>query len=296
MKKHRRKIRPRCWLLISVLVVCLVGGFLFWYKPTEPGVYAMAEAGTFTDTMDICGLFLYEETVVTAMEAGTFYPDLNSGEAVAAGEICGTFHRLNDLFAEPTVELTSPRSGIYSELIDGWEHVFSPDSSVPLDLPLLFDSYEPKPMPLSSLLRKGDACFKIIDNKKNVVFLADLGKTVLPENTVTLYFKGQAVSGHVQKQKYFGERCFAWISMVPLEGCYDSRFAEMELVLSKKEGILVENTVLTSRFGTVGVYRTKGGKLEFCPVSVLGKDEKKSLVSGISDGDMLLKGKSNCVF
>ena len=36
---------------------------------------------------------------LTANEAGTFYPDVKNGEAVAAGECCGTFHRLNDLFA-----------------------------------------------------------------------------------------------------------------------------------------------------------------------------------------------------
>lgn len=269
----------------------MVGACLFWFKPTERGVYALAQTGTFTDTMEICGLFLYEETVVTAEEAGTFYPDLSSGEAVAAGEVCGKFHRLNDLFAEPIVVLTSPRSGIYSEEIDGWEHVFTPASLAHLDLPLLFDSYEEVPMPLASLLRKGDACFKVIDNKKNVVFLADLGTMKLAEEKVSLYFEGQALAGKVLEQKYFGERCFAWISMAPFEGCYDSRFAEMELILGKKEGILVDTAALTSRFGTVGVYRAEDGELEFCPVSILGQKEEKTLVSGISDGDMLLNGK-----
>jgi len=291
LNKPCRKIRPRCWLLLSFLVVSAVVGLLLWYNPAEGDVYALAEEGTFTETMNICGFFLYEETVVTAKEAGTFYPDVKNGEAVAAGERCGTFHRLNDLFAEPVVELTSPCSGIYSEDIDGWEHIFSSDSLAYLDLPQLFESYEKVPMPLASLTRKGDACFKVIDNKKNVVFLADLGTSALTEETVTLLFNGQAVSGTVQAKKYFGEHCFAWISMAPFEECYRSRFTKMELILGKREGILVDNAFLTSRFGTVGIYRAANGNLEFCPVSVLCQNEENALVSGISEGDMLLKGK-----
>lgn len=267
--------------------MCLIG-YVILDAPSETGVYAVAEEGLFVDKAEICGLFLYEERVVTAEEAGHFYPGFSNGSAVAAGEVCGEFHRLNDLFKDPVVMVRSPISGIWCDAIDGWENTLTADRLSSLDLPMVMDHYSGCAVRSGSFLRRGDACFKVIDNKKDVLFLADLGSQSTVEDVLTFDFRGQKITGKLLEKKYFGDRLFALVSFAPFDDCYNSRFAEMEWIREKKNGIVVSAAAVTTRLGQEGVYRSDQGELIFCPVSVLDRNEEECLVSGIEAGDRIL--------
>lgn len=296
IEKCRKRILHRSLLFLILLGIgCIVIG-LNLYRSTEKDVYVVARSGTLTDRITVKGLFLYEETVITAEEAGTFYSDLRDGDGVAVGDVCGKFHRLNDIFDVPVITVSSPISGIYSERIDGWEAILVPERLTSLDLPMVMECYEKSESKVSSFVRKGALCFKVIDNKKNILFLADLGTVTLSEEYVSLLFNEELREGVVLKLWHFADRTFALISMAPLEQCYTSRSAEMELILGKKDGILVDAAAVTTCLGEIGVYRMKDGDLRFCPVTVLCKDENQCLVSGISSGDRLLCVKTDCVF
>lgn len=296
MKKRRRRISFRFPLFFGLLGVgCLLLG-LSLYSSTENDVYFVAREGALNDSIRVKGLFLYEERVIAAEEAGTFYPGLRNGDGVAAGEICGEFHRLNDIFHTPVITVSSPISGIYSDRIDGWEHILVSDRLTDLDFPAVLECYEASETKTYSFLRKGDPCFKVIDNKKDILFLADLGTVTLSGKSVSLLFEGERHKGQVLRLRHFAEHTFALISMAPFEGCYDSRSVEMELILDRKDGILVDATAVTTRFGEIGVYRMENGDLRFCPVTVLCKNENQCIVSGISLGDRLLCVKTDCVF
>lgn len=283
-------------LLLSLFVGCglLIGLCLF--PEGESAAYVVAQQGALNDSIDVTGLFLYEEVVVSAEEAGTFYPALCSGDGVAADDICGEFHRLNDLFAAPVVTVASPVSGIYSEAIDGWEGILVPERLGDLELPAVLEGYEPPEADGKSFFRRGEPCFKVIDNKKDIVFLAELGTVTLTEERVSLAFGEEACFGTVLEQKHFARGNFALISMAPFDGCYGARRAEATLILGRKEGILVSEAALTTRFGEIGVYRVDDGGTAFCPVTVVCRADGQCLVSGISSGDRLLCGKSDCVF
>ena len=262
---------------------------------TERGtkaVYTVAEEGRLYEKITVRGLFLYDETVVTAPAAGTFYGGFAEGDGVAVHEVCGELHRLNDLFSEPVEVITSPVSGILSYNLDGWENILTPASVGQLDLPSLFDGYETGESSATSFVYAGDACFKVMDNKKDLYLLVDLG-TMMPENKkIRLSFGKEEITGEVVSLRRYGEGCFALVQMAPMEEAYRSRYVEMEWILAEREGVLVDSSALTERFGETGVYRSEKGKLSFSPVTVVCSDGVTSLVEGISAGDCVLCGKS----
>lgn len=265
---------------------------MFSSEKETGNVYAVAEVGSLNEKVQVKGLFIYDETVVTAPAAGTFYGGFADGDGVAVGEVCGELHRLNDLFSEPVQMMTSPVSGILSYAVDGWENILSPSSLGQLDLPALFDGYEMPESDPSSFVYSGDACFKVMDNKKDLHLLLDLGMMTPEKETMHLNFGEEELTGKVVSLRRYGQRCFALVQVAPIEEVYRSRYAEFEWILAEREGVVVNSSALTKRFGEVGVYCSKKGKLSFSPVTVICSDDGFSLVEGISVGDCVLCGKS----
>lgn len=282
------------WLLI-VVVFCGIGLLVSPGRKDE-GVYALAEEGRLYEKVTVSGLFLYDETVVTAPAAGTFYGGFTEGDSVAVGEVCGELHRLNDLFAEPVEIMTSPISGILSYAIDGWEGILTPSALGQLDLPSLFDSYEPPESAAPSFVCSGDACFKVLDSKKDLHLLLDLGTRSVDSGTLRLRFDEEDITAKVISLRRYGSRCFALVEVAPLEKAYHCRYGEFEWILSERQGVVVDSAAVTTRFGEVGVYCSKKGKVSFSPINVVCSDGGFSLVEGVSAGDCLLCEKSGLPF
>lgn len=238
------------------------------------------------------GLFLYDETVVTAPVAGTFYGGFSSGDGVSAEEVCGELRCLNDLFSEPVMMISSPVSGIISYSPDGWENILTAERLGQLDLPALFEEYEPSAAAVSAFLYEGDPCFKVMENKKDLSVLLDLGTIAPDSESLCLRFEGRDVTAKVKSLRRYGDRCFALVQMAPTADCYRSRCANFEWVLERREGVVVDSAAITRRFGEVGVYCSVKGKLDFRPVTVVCSDGSRSLVQGISVGDCILSGKT----
>lgn len=276
-------------LLLGVLFV--FGTCLFFSRYAPEDAYTTAKTGIYTETAAVTGLFLYEETVVSAAESGTFYPGLFTGDAVSAGEVCGELHRLNDLFTDPVMVMTSPCSGIYSEVTDGWEDILTAEALSSLDLPAVFRNYEVTER-ISAFRRGGDACFKVMDNKKDLCLLLSLGE-LRPEGERTeLLLGGERFFCEILSRRYFGNDLYALVKVAPRDICYASREVEVDVVLRESEGLLVDTAALFHRFGEVGVYRADGDSLAFCPVEVLCGDDAVSLITGVDEGIPLLLGKS----
>ena len=254
--------------------------------------FVPAEEGRLYEKVEVNALFLYEETVVTASSAGTFYGGFADGDGVAVGEVCGELRRLNDLFDDPAEMLTSPVSGIFSSAVDGWENILTPSSLAQLDLPSLFESYEAPVSAASSFVRPGDACFKVMDNKKDLNLLVDLGKTEPDGETLRLNLGGEIRTAEVESLRRCGRRCFALVRLAPFEEAYRCRSVKAEWIRAEHEGVVVDSSALTKRFGKVGVYCAEKGKVSFSPVTVICSENGSSLVEGISAGDCVLCGKS----
>ena len=254
--------------------------------------FVLAEEGCISEKAEVNALFLYEETVVTASSAGTFYGGFADGDGVAVGEVCGELRRLNDLFGEPAEMLTSPVSGIFSTAVDGWENILTPSSLGQLDLPSLFDGYEAPSGAASSFVRPGDACFKVMDNKKDLHLLVDMGSMTAEGETMRLKIGGEIRTATVDAVYRCGRRGFASVRLAPFEEAYRCRSVKAEWIRAEREGVVVDSSALTKRFGKVGVYCAEKGKVSFFPVTVICSDEGSSLVEGISAGDCVLRGKS----
>ena len=254
--------------------------------------FVLAKEGTYRDVLPAEGLFLYDETVVTAAESGTFYPGLAVGDAVSAGEVCGEFHRLNDLFTEPVSVMTSPRSGIYSSAIDGWEEILTEENLASLDLPAVFRDYERGKEKTSYFRVAGEPCFKVAEQKKELSLLLALGDHRPDGDELRFLLNGEPFSGKISSRRYFGDDLYVVVRIMPRDLCFSSRDVTVEIIREEYRGILIDSAALRQKNGEIGVYRNDDGYLEFCPVEVLCGDEERSVVRGIADGDPVLLGKS----
>ena len=277
-------------LLFSVPVVFLAVGLCTVFGGED--TFTLAKEGIYADTMSAQGLFLYEETVVSAEESGTFYPGLAVGSAVSAGEICGEFHRLNDLFGEPVTVMTSPCAGIFSSAVDGLEGILTEASLGSLDLPAVFRDYERGKEKTSYFRTKQAPCFKVTEQKKDLSLLLALGDHRPDGEELRFILAGETFSAEILSRRYFGNDLYAVVRVAPRDICFASRDVTVEVICEEYHGILVDTAALREKHGAVGVYRSEDGCLEFCPVEVLCGDEERSVVRGIDDGDPILLGKS----
>ncbi|MGI5874521.1 MAG: hypothetical protein ACOX8R_07700 [Bacillota bacterium] len=255
--------------------------------------FAMAREGTVRETVFVRGLFIYDETVVTTAENGTFTAEAADGDLVAAGERCGALRRLSDLFSDPVKEIAAPCSGLFFRRTDGWEAILTRERVASLDPAAVFRLYAPAEGEPASFLRAGDDCFKLIDPKKDVFFLADIGAMVVARgDTADLVIGGEDLRGGIEAVYGAEGRRFALIRLTPSEVCYASRAAEAGWVLQRRRGTVIDAAAVTERRGEIGVYCEKKGKRTFCPVSVLCSDGKNCVVLGINPGEFVFFSKS----
>lgn len=291
MKSHRFFLR--FWPL-AVIILTLPVSLAAYFLSAAPdrGVYGVAEEGSVRETVFVQGLFLYDETVVKATEAGTFSSSRTDGTAVAAGEECGVLKRLNNLYGDPLETLKAPREGLFFRRTDGWESFFNRDMIASLDGGDIFDLYTETSEEPASFLRAGDDCFKIVDNKKDVFFYADIGAmNVKRAEKVRLSIGKEELSGKVEALYGKEGRRFALVRLAPTAVCYERRFAEAGWLIDSFSGTVIEAAALKKRWGDIGVYCEEEGKLHFRKVDVLCSDGKKCVISGINPGEIVFFGK-----
>jgi len=73
------------------------------------------------------------------------------------------------------------------------------------------------------------------------------------------------------------------------DGLLPGMYAKINLVLAKKEAILIPYNALTSRGGVVGVFVSKNKEAHFKAVKVLQQKGDKVAVSGLEDGEKVIE-------
>ena len=248
----------------------------------------IAETGVIMDTETFSGLFLYEETVVTAAAAGTFSPHFCEGDKISVGENAGELKLLNDINTDPVKIMTSPAAGIFSLAVDGWEAVLTENHVENLDLSAVFSTYETPKTQFTSFRHRGEACFKVMDNKQKVYLLLALKNVCLTAKTVQLILLGGETEAEVVFTKQYGAEGYGLLALSPHDAYFKSREVTADCILSKEEGVVISASAVAKRQGETGVYRLDRGNLRFCPVTVLAKEDSKVLVEGIEAGSCIL--------
>lgn len=288
MKKIRKKIKFRRLLILGVLFIVFLAVILHGGEKESESAYMIAENGVIADTETFEGLFLYEETVVCTDVAGTFSPWFCEGDKIADGENVGELKRLNDINTDPVEMMVSPAAGIFSLAVDGWETVLTVDHVKSLNLGEVFIAYETPKTQISGFRRQGDACYKVIDNKKDVYLLTALKGVCLTADTVRLNLFGEETEADVVFTKVYGDDHYALLALSPSDAYFESRETTVQLILSEEEGVVVSASAVTTRYGETGVYCLDGGNLSFCPVTVLQEKDTEALVEGIEAGSCIL--------
>lgn len=284
-KNHHKHRRFSVFLLLFAVVLC---GTLLGGKKEQENAYMIAETGVLTATETFSGLFLYEETVVTANAAGTFSTGFCQGDKISVGESAGELQLLNDIHTDPVKMIASPATGIFSLAVDGWETVLTVEQVDDLDLGAVFLSYEMPKTQITGFCHQGDPCFKVMDNKKNVYLLLALKDVCLTAETVKLSILGEETKAEVVFTKQYGDDHYALLSLPPSDAYFQNREVKADLTLSQEEGVVVLASAVTKRHGETGVYWLDGGDLRFCPVTVLMKEDQNVLVEGIEAGSCIL--------
>ena len=290
MSKRRKAKRPPRRRGLFALMVLIAGAMvLLLTGSAEKGnAYMIAQTGAIDSTVAIKGLFLYTETVVDAKAAGTFSPGFCLGDKVAAGEAVGELKLLNDIGTDPVAVVKAPVAGIFSPGIDGWETMLTVANLNSLDLAAVLNSYDPPKQVVTGFVRAGEPCFKVMDNKETVYFLAAMGSTCLTEDDVTLDLAGEDVTARVIFSKAYGNAYYALLALPPRDVYFKSRQAKAKLVLKEQEGTLINASALVDRGGQTGVYLMERGDLRYQAVTVIAEEDGHILVKGVEPGDCVL--------
>lgn len=285
-KHHKTYRRFPVFLLLAAAFLCAV--LLSGGEKQGESAYMIAETGVIAATETFSGLFLYEETVVTAAAAGTFSTDFCAGDKISAGESAGELKLLNDINTHPVKTMVSPAAGIFSPTVDGWETVLSVDHLEDLDLSAVFSAYQKPKTQVTSFRHQGDPCFKVMDNKQKVYLLLALKDVCLTEKTVSLSLLSRETEAEVVFTKQYGEERYGLLALSPHDDYFKSREVTADCILSKEEGVIISASAVTQRHGETGVYCLSRGNLRFYPVAVLAKEDTKVLVEGIEAGSCIL--------
>lgn len=285
-KNHKKHRRFPVFLLLAAAFLCAV--LLSGGEKEGESAYMIAETGVITATETFSGLFLYEETVVTAAAAGTFSTDFRSGDKISASESAGELQLLNDINTDPVKTMTSPVAGIFSTAVDGWETVLNVNHLEDLDLSAVFKAYKTPKTQITAFRHQGDACFKVMDNKQKVYLLLALKDVCLTAKTVQLSLLGRETEAEVVFTKQYGAEGYALLALSPHDGYFKSREVTADCILSKEEGVVISASAVTKRHGETGVYCLNRGNLRFCPVAVLAEEDTRVLVEGIEAGSCIL--------
>ncbi|NMD43631.1 MAG: hypothetical protein GYA86_10045, partial [Firmicutes bacterium] len=71
-------------------------------------------------------------------------------------------------------------------------------------------------------------------------------------------------------------------------GFEDLRWSAAEIVLERKEGILIPATALVEREGRSGVYLNRGGAVKFQEITVIGSRDDELMVEGLEPDSMVI--------
>ncbi len=285
-KKHKKHRRFPVFLLLVAAFLCAV--LLSGGEKDGESAYMIAKTGVITATETFSGLFLYEETVVTAAAAGTFSTHFCAGDRISAGESAGELKLLNDINTDPVKTMASPAAGIFSPTVDGWETVLTASQVKDLDLNAVFKAYETPKTQITAFRHRGDPCFKVMDNKQKVYLLLSLKDVCLTAKTVPLSLLGGETEAEVVFTKQYVAEHYALLALSPQDDYFKSREVTADCILSQEEGVVISASAVTKRHGETGVYCLNRGNLRFCPVAVLAEEDRKVLVEGIEAGTCIL--------
>jgi hypothetical protein len=193
------------------------------------------------------------------------------------------------------VNLLLPEAGLLLHQLDGWENVAGNPCLTAEEFAAAsrdnFTAVE------GLYVEEGRPILKLIDNWHwfyHMVLPLDPGRTVAARNTVLLEFSfapGQPVSADLISAEIDNENekvCLTYCVTQQFAGFEGLRWSSADLIIDRREGIIIPAGALVDREGVAGVFLNQGGKVKFNEVAIIRIMDDRAMVEGIEAGSMVI--------
>ena len=275
------------------------------------------EVGNLALTCETTGYLLKDEYVCIADESGKISYTEDVGTVVKKGhKLCDVAAKSSNNDSEDsdksdnryskyierlgkaenvTSSYKAPISGVYSQTIDGYEGLFTPDRMKTVKKSKVEGlDYDSADLNRSSI-NKGEPVYKVSGDDKWYVLCWVSNKDA--KN----YKDGESVTlklsdGDVAAKVYYTNKendCTRIIFCLDVyyENFTSTRKTDMTIVASADEGLIVSNSCIVKKDGKKGVYVVdKNGRYKFTRIKVISSDDKNSVLEDTSfydDGNQI---------
>ncbi|HZK25266.1 MAG TPA: HlyD family efflux transporter periplasmic adaptor subunit [Oscillospiraceae bacterium] len=290
-KSKRPKIQSLILLTLALLVVRIAWPFAHQALAAIFVRTVNAQIGVLEHIVEAPGFIVRQEQVVTAPLTGTLKWLAADGERLAIGAPVATITT-----AGGTVQtVTMPAAGMVIKKIDGFEGALQPvilEQPAALDVAQLSEAKaDLQEVDDGAEVQQGSFIFKSINNYlwyyvaqfKHDAFAALEGKTTVDlrlslDDSATVRAQIREV---IEEE---GTVTAVFALQEQLAGCYEERFAEVEIVTQRTRGIVLPTSALRVRGDETGVYVLDQSLVRYRKVEVVTTEAQQVVVHGLPTG------------
>jgi len=281
-------------LLVVVLAVLLIGMLVkgISWAVIKYDNYRMqtisAEHIVIENRLTAKVMAIHDETVVYAVESGSFENLVKDGERVRKGDTAGYLRHQGQRHT-----ITIPCTGIYTSQVDGLEGILNS-----VKLKAITDevfSYQLQTPTNKNYYAKGNAVFKVVNNLTSTRLLIrtedDRAPRMFNERD-WLYindFSRMDIKAVVKDYHQEGDCTYA---LLELNNYYDhyvqTRITNVDLVFSPTEGTKIPLKSIIEKDNKKGVYVIRGETIIFREISILQCTDNSVIVKGLADNDLIV--------
>lgn len=253
----------------------------------------IVRAGVIENSHPLKGYLLRDEIVINAPVTGEVKDKVLPGERVSKGKDLFQVETVtgSGLDSKKTVNITAPKAGVVSYVIDGMEQFFQPNMLQELDINKI-EQLTPKYIDNSSLdmVEKGNKFCKIVNNLEGIQlyfeFPIDLFENPLQKGQLlNLNFPqlSKEIYTPIVDLKGFGNTAQVLVNLPDMwYSLINIRTVDIELVLDRQQGILAPKKALVQKeTGEVGVFWLRKGFVFWQDIEVIAEKENEVVIKGI---------------
>lgn len=202
------------------------------------------------------------------------------------------------------IKYFTSNAGIVSYLIDGYESVYLPNNFQDYTYENLIMDLEPEKNKRENDINQGSAVFKMIDNFQWYIGLKIEDSEQIIEyevgNNIRIQFENdeKELIGNIISINPSNDKAVVIIKLKDyLHEYYNLRFANVDIIKSKKQSLKIPTKVIIDKDGQKGVYiREINGIVKFRPISIISEDEDYTFVEkGDSKNQIKITGLEDMV-
>lgn len=289
------KKRPKIYnlLLLTLLLLLLRIAWPFAHQALAAAFVRTvpAQTGVLEHIVAAHGVIVRQEHVVAAPFTGTIKWLVAPGERLATGAAVATI--TSDGGISRTV--TMPAAGIVIRKLDGFEGALQPavlEKPASLNVAGLRRSeLNRQELADGAEVQRGTFIFKYIDDYHWYLvaqFKPDAFAALEEKKTVSLRLsldEAAAVRARVEKITEKDDLVTAVFALQEqLPGCYEERFAELQIITQSTRGLILPTSALRLRGEKTGVYVLDQSLVQYREVEVITAEAEQMVVRGLPTG------------